>query len=174
MKHGKKRVVPIIFTIVILVVIIGLFVSFKQPLVVCSNRVKNEFDIVVLEELETTINNKKIESMILVKTIVLPDKYLKDKKYLDNIVETLEKSYAYLDKEKVTITKSDDRVVARVVVDKNETLILNNIKFSSKNDLVMSVNPNTKSSEVLTLRINDFYSEGEFKTRMNNKGYSCN
>lgn len=173
MKRGKNRVVPIIITVVVIVIIICLFATVKQPLVVCSRKTRDNLDIVLSEELEATIDGKKIESMILTKTIILPDKYLNDGESLDMIVESLKKSYRYLGEEKVVITKGDDRVIVRVVVQDDETIILNNIKFFDKNGLVMEINPNTKSSDVITLKVDDNYSEGELKTRMKNSGYSC-
>ena len=67
--------------------------------------------------------------MVLVKTIILPDEYLVDDTELDSIMFALEKSYQYLGDDKFTITKSEDRIIVRVEVEENETLILNNIEF---------------------------------------------
>ena len=60
-----------------------------------------------------------------------------------------------------------------IVVDDNETLILNNIKFTNVEDLQIKINANTKAKDVVTLKIKDSYTEGEFMTRMRNNGYSC-
>ena len=111
--------------------------------------------------------------MVLVKTIILPDEYLVDDNELDSIMFALEKSYQYLGTDKYTITKGKDRVTVKVEVEDNETLILNNIEFFDNDGLQMRINSNTKSSDVLTLKIDDDYSEGEFMTRLKNNGYSC-
>ena len=60
-----------------------------------------------------------------------------------------------------------------VVVEDEETIILNNIEFFDNEGLQMRINSNTKSSEVLTLSVDDNYSEGEFMTRLKNNGYHC-
>jgi hypothetical protein len=111
--------------------------------------------------------------MILVKTIILSDEYLVNDKELDSIMLAFEKSYRYLGDDKFTITKNKDRVVVRVEVEDSETIILNNIDFFDNDGLQMRINSNTKSSDVLTLKIDDDYNEGEFMTRLKNNGYSC-
>ena len=56
---------------------------------------------------------------------------------------------------------------------KKERIILNNIEFFDNDELQMKINSNTKSSDVVTLKINDKYTEGELMTRLKNNGYSC-
>ena len=173
MFSNKGKGLPIIITIFMIVVIIYLFATVEQPLVVCEKRNVNDLDIVVSEVLETTLDANEIRKMVLVKTIILPDKYLVDDSELSSIMFALEKSYQYLGDDKVTITKGKDRVTIRVEVEDDETLILNNIEFFDNDGLQMRINSNTKSSDVLTLKIDDNYSEGEFMTRLKNNGYSC-
>ena len=173
MFSNKGKGLPIIITIFMIVVIIYLFATVEQPLVVCEKRSKNDLDIVVSEVLETTLDSNEIRKMVLVKTIILPDEYLVDDTELDSIMFALEKSYQYLGDDKFTITKSEDRIIVRVEVEENETLILNNIEFFDNDGLQMRINSNTKSSDVLTLRIDDDYTEGEFMTRLKNNGYHC-
>lgn len=173
MFSNKGKVLPIIITVFMIVVIIYLFATVEQPLVVCEKRNVNDLDIVVSEVLETTLDGNEIRKMALVKTVILPDKYLVDDSELSSIMFALEKSYQYLGDDKVTITKGKDRVIARVEVEDDETLILNNIEFFDNDGLQMRINSNTKSSDVLTLKIDDDYSEGEFMTRLKNNGYSC-
>lgn len=172
MFSNKGKGLPIVITIFMIVIIIYLFATLEQPLVVCEKRSKNDLDIVVSEVLETTLDSNEIRKMVLVKTIILPDEYLGDNNQLDNIMFILDKSYEYLG-DKVTITKSKDRVVVKVVVEDEETIILNNIEFFDNEGLQMRINSNTKSSEVLTLSVDDNYSEGEFMTRLKNNGYHC-
>ena len=169
---SSKSRLPIIITVMLIAIIIYLFATVEQPLVVCEKKVKNDLDITVSERLETTLDSNEIRKMVLVKTIILPDEYLGDNDQLDNIMFILDKSYEYLG-DKVTITKSKDRVVVKVVVEDEETIILNNIEFFDNEGLQMRINSNTKSSEVLTLSVDDNYSEGEFMTRLKNNGYHC-
>ena len=169
---SSKSRLPIIITVMLIAIIIYLFATVEQPLVVCEKKVKNDLDITLSEVLETTLDSNEIRKMVLVKTIILPDEYLGDNNQLDNIMFILDKSYEYLG-DKVTITKSKDRVVVKVVVEDEETIILNNIEFFDNEGLQMRINSNTKSSEVLTLSVDDNYSEGEFMTRLINNGYHC-
>ena len=169
----KGKAFPIIITVIIIVIIIYLFVNVKQPLVVCDKTVKDELGITISENLETTLDGSKIKSMTLTKTIILPENYLEDDSYLESIMFALEKSYAYLEDAEVSITKTKDRVVSKIYIDDDETIILNNIQFFYNDELQIKINSNTKSSEVVTLRINDNYTEGELMTRLKNNGYSC-
>lgn len=85
----------------------------------------------------------------------------------------IENSYEYLPQKTVKITQDSDRIISRVVVDDDETIILNNIEFTNEDDLQIKINSNTKAQNVVTLSIGDSYSEGEFLTHMKNNGYSC-
>lgn len=173
MKRGKNRVLPMVIAVLVILIIIYLFATVKQPLVVCERKVTDDLGITITEELEVTINGSKIDKMILVKTIKLPEKYLDDNTYINSIMFTLEKSYAYLGEDKVTMTKSENKVSSRVEIDNNETVILNNIEFFDNGELQTRINSNTKSSEVVTLKVKDSYTEGELMTRLRNNGYSC-
>ena len=173
MKKGKNRVFPIVMTVLIIVIIIYLFATVKQPLVVCEKKTINDLGIAISEELEVTINGSEIDKMVLVKTIKLPEEYLKDDTYINSIMFTLEKSYDYLGDNKVSMSKTQNKVIARVEIDNDETIILNNIEFFDNDELQMKINSNTKSSDVVTLKINDKYTEGELMTRLKNNGYSC-
>lgn len=173
MKRGKTPIFPVVLTVVMIVIIIYLFVTVKQPLVVCEKRVVDDLGITISEQLDVTIDGNKIGKMELVKTIKLPDNYLEDDKYLNSLMFILENSYDYLDSKKVNVTKMKNSVSVRVEIDKDETIILNNIEFVDNGELQMRINSNTKSSEVVTLKIKDNYTEGELMTRMRNNGYSC-
>lgn len=173
MKRGKTPIFPVVLTVVMIVIIIYLFATVKQPLVVCEKRVVDDLGITISEQLDVAIDGNKIGKMELVKTIKLPDNYLEDDKYLNSLMFTLENSYDYLDSKKVNVTKMKNSVSVRVEIDKDETIILNNIEFVDNGELQMRINSNTKSSEVVTLKIRDNYTEGELMTRMRNNGYSC-
>lgn len=173
MKRGKNRVFPIVLTVVMIIIIIYLFATVKQPLVVCDKRVVDDLGITINEELEVTMDGNKIGKMVLVKTIKLPEEYLKDDTYINGVMFTLENSYAYLNKHNVSVNKTKNSVTARVEIEDNEVIILNNIEFIDNGDLQMKINSNTKSSDVVTLKIKDNYTEGELMARLRNNGYSC-
>jgi len=173
MFSNKGKSLPIIITVMLIIIIIYLFATVEQPLVVCERKVTNDLDITVSEVLETTLDGKEITKMELVKTVVLPDKYLVDNSELDSIMFALEKSYKYLGEDKVSVTKGKKSVIVKVVIEDDETIILNNLEFFDNNGLQMRINSNTRSSDVLTLRVKDRYTEGEFMTRLKNNGYSC-
>ena len=112
--------------------------------------------------------------MDLTKIIVLPSNYLEDDIHLNSIKFSLKKHYEYLDKDVVNYSVKDDRIVVNVLVDEDETIVLNNIEFFENDDkLEMKINSNTRSSDVVTLSVGDKYTEGEFITRMKNNGYVC-
>lgn len=173
MRSNKSKVFPIIITVLIIVIIIYLFATIKQPYVECRKISTDDLGIRIEEKLNTSLDGNKIAKMELVKTIILPDEYLDDDTYLDSIRYSLKKSYEYLGEGKVTFSQLDDRIIAKVVIEDRETVILNNIEFLEVNGLQIKINSNTKSSGVVTLKVGDNYTEGELKTRMKNNGYVC-
>lgn len=169
----KNMIIPSIVTVLMLVVIIYLFASIKQPYVECSKRTTDSFGIVVNENLVITLSNNKISKMHVTKKIILPAKYLNDDSYLEEIKQALIKSYSYLSSDVVTISRGTNYLLVDINTLKDETIILNNISFINADGLQIKINPNTKSSEVVTLKIKDKYTEGEVMTKMKNSGYVC-
>lgn len=170
----KGKIFPMILTIILIVIIIYLFANIKQPYVECSKKTTNDLGIQILENIQVNLEGNDIEKMDLTKTIILPQTYLKtDNKYLDSINFVMKNSYEYLPKKAVAITQESDRIIAHIVVDDDETLILNNIEFTNEDDLQIKINANTKAKDVVTLTIGDSYTEGEFMTHMKNNGYTC-
>ena len=170
----KSRVFPIIITISLIVIIIYLFANIKQPYVECSKETTNELGIQVLENIQVNLDSNSIEKMDLTKTIILPEQYINEENnYLNSMRFIIENSYEYLPQKTVKITQDSDRIISRVVVDDDETIILNNIEFTIEDDLQIKINSNTKAQNVVTLSIGDSYTEGEFLTHMKNNGYSC-
>ena len=129
--------------------------------------------ITIKEELKTELDSNKISKMTSSKTIILPDKYLSDDKYLEAVKFAIKKSYEYLDDTDVKVTSGDNYILVTINASNKETLILNNIEFYENNGLQIKINPNTKSSDVVTLSIKDKYTEGELMTHMKNNGYTC-
>lgn len=170
----KSKIFPIIITVLLIVIIIYLFATVKQPYVECSKDTTNQLDIEIKEELKTNLDGNRISKIELTKIIILPEKYLSNnKKYLKTIKESLKVSYAYLGKNKVKFTEESNKIIMNIVIDKDETVILNNIEFVDNDDLQIKINSNTKSSDVVTLKISDKYTEGELMTHLKNNGYSC-
>ena len=170
----QGRIFPIIVTVLLISIIIYLFATIKQPYVECSKTQTTEQGIQIVENLKVALSNNNIQKMDLTKTIILPgNETEKENSYLDSIKFAIENSYEYLPKKAVKITQDSDRVMANVVVDNNETLILNNIEFTGEEELPIKINANTKAKDVVTLKIKDAYTEGEFMTHMRNNGYSC-
>lgn len=170
----KSRVFPIIITISLIVIIIYLFANIKQPYVECSKETTNELGIQVLENIQVNLDSNSIEKMDLTKTIILPEQYINEENnYLNSMRFIIENSYEYLPQKTVKITQDSDRIISHVVVDDDETIILNNIEFTNEDDLQIKINSNTKALNVVTLSIGDSYTEGEFLTHMKNNGYSC-
>ena len=169
----KNMIIPSIVTVLMLVVIIYLFASIKQPYVECSKRTTDNLGIVVNENLVITLSNNKISKMRVTKKIILPAKYLNDDSYLEEIKQALIKSYSYLSSDVVTISRGTNYLLVDINTLKDETIILNNISFIDMGGLQIKINPNTKSSEVVTLKIKDKYTEGEVMTKMKNSGYVC-
>lgn len=173
MSYKKSKFSPVIITILVIIIVIYLFATLEQTEVNCSKRTTDALGITIVEDLNTSLDGKKINGLKLKRTIILPEQYLNDTKYLDYIEYTIKKSYAYLGKNKVKISKLTDRIVVYVELNDNETIILDNIDFIYGDDLIIKINPNTKSSDVVTLKVNDNYTQGELITHMKNNGYKC-
>ena len=174
MTSNKSKFFPVMVTVIILFIVIFLFANLKQSNVTCTKKSTNDLDIAIVESLDAQLDGSKIGELKLTKTIILPDKYLTDdEKYLEYIQSSIQKSYAYLGKGKVKFSKLTDRLIVYIEVNNGETLILNNITFTDDNDLTIKINPNTKSSEVVTLKVFENYTEGELMTHLKNNGYSC-
>ncbi len=172
MFQKKGKFLPIVITVLIIAIIIYLFATAKQPLVACNRKIKDDLGITVSEKLEATIDGSHISGMVLVKTISLPEKFLDNDSKLNSVMFSLEKAYKYLG-DKVSINKTGTSVIVKIDIDDDETIILNNIEFFYNDGLEMKINSNTKSSEVITLKVGDNYTEGELMARLKNNGYSC-
>lgn len=172
MENSTGRAFPIVLTFIIIVIIVYLFTTIKQPYVECSKSITDDYDIVVKENIVTTFGGNNINEMKVTKTIILPEKYAKEK-YINSIKFSLEKSLDYLSSKSVQYEVFNNKVNVRIIVNKNETIILNNIEFIENDGLQVKINSNTKSSDVITLKVGDNYTQGELMTRLKNNGYVC-
>ena len=172
MSTRKNMALPVVLTFIIIVIIIYLFATIKQTEVSCEKTQTFDSNIRLTENVVTVMDGKKIDKISIKKTIVLPEKYLKDDHYLKGIKSALENTLEYLG-DSVKYTMGDDRITINIEVSKNEVVLLNNIDFIVTDDLQIKIDSNTKSSRVVTLAVGDNYTEGELMKRLKNNGYSC-
>ena len=168
---SKNRILPIVLTLIILVIIVCFFINIKQPVVECEKTMTTDSKVAIEENLTVMFSRDKIAKMELIKTIILPDKYQNDETK-DYIKERVEKAYKYLDNKK-SITVSNNSIIIKVNVSDDEIILLNNIDFYEDPILQIKIDSNTKSSNVITLKVKDKYTEGEFMTRLKKNGYVC-
>lgn len=172
MESRKSMRLPVIITFIIIAIIVYLFATIKQTEVTCVKNNLYDDEVRLNEEVTAVIDGKKIDSLNIVKTIILPDKYTTNDKHLNSIKYALEETLEYLgDKAKVTI--NGNKVIVNINVKKNEVILLNNISFIVNDDLEVEIDANTKSSNVVTLSVGDNYTDGEFMKRLKNNGYTC-
>jgi hypothetical protein len=163
---------PVIITLIILVIVIYLFATIKQTEVVCDKTVYFDSDIRLTERVVSVTDGKKISSLEVTKTIVLPEEFTKDDSELNSIKYALENTLSYLG-DKVKYTIADDRLIVKIKVDKNEVVLLDNIEFTVNETIEVKINSNTKSSDVIALAVGDSYTDGELMMRLKNNGYTC-
>lgn len=171
MSTRKSMTLPIIITLIMIVIIIYLFATIKQTQVICEKVKTFDSDIRLEERIVSTLDGKSIRGISVTKTIILPDKYAKDK-YLNSIKFSLEKTLSYLD-DKVKYTVDGNKLVVKIDVNKNEIVLLDNINFIDNGNLEIEVDSNTKSSDVVTLTVGDNYTDGELMKSLKNRGYTC-
>ena len=171
MATRKNMTFPIIIALIFIVIIIYLFATIKQTEVSCVKTRTYDGEVRLTEDLVAIMDGKEIKGMHLEKAIVLPDKF-SDDKHLKAIRNALDNTLEYLGN-KVKYTVGDNKIVVKIDVDNNQLILLNNIDFNANEDLIIKINSNTKSSDVITLAVGDNYTEGELMKRLKNNGYSC-
>ena len=169
MNARKSMKLPIIITFIIIGIIVFLFARIKQTEVVCEKTYNFDSGISLKEKVVATLDGKEINKLNVTKTILLPEKYIKDENYIEDIKNNLDRTLSYLG-ENVSYSFLDDRIVVEISVNKNEVVLLKNISFENKK---IVINSNTKSSDVVTLAVGDDYTDGEFMKILKGYGYSC-
>lgn len=169
MNARKSMKLPIIITFIIIGIIVFLFARIKQTEVVCEKTYNFDSGISLKEKVVATLDGKEINKLNVTKTILLPEKYIKDENYIEDIKNNLDRTLSYLG-ENVSYSFLDDRIVVEISVNKNEVVLLKNISFENKK---IAINSNTKSSDVVTLAVGDDYTDGEFMKTLKGYGYSC-
>ena len=171
MSTRKSMTFPIIIALIFIVIVISLFASIKQTEVICSNTTSFDSGIKLDEKVVAEIDGKKISRLEVTKTIYLTDKY-KNEDSISEIKESLDRTLSYLG-DKVKYNISEDKIIVTINVNKNEIILLDNIDFSLNNNSFIHINSNTKSSDVITLKVGDAYTDGEFMQKMKSMGYAC-
>lgn len=169
MSNRKSMKLPVIITFIIIAVIVFLFTRIKQTEVVCEKTYNFDSGISLNEKVVATLDGKEINKLDVTKTIMLPEKYIKDENYVNDIKDSLDRTLSYLG-DNVNYSILDDRIIVEISVKTNEIVLLKNIKFEDKKIVIDS---NTKSSEVVTLAVGDDYTDGEFMKTLKGLGYSC-
>ena len=169
MTRTRNYTPVVIISFIILIIIIYLFMSFKQESITCFSTTTYD-DVVVTENLVANFSGSSISSMTLTKKIVLDEKYA-DTEHINAIVNALDSTLSYL--EDVSYSTTSNSVTVTINTTGKDILLLKNIEFISNNDLEIKINTNTKSRDVIALKVGDNYTEGELMTRMKNNGYSC-
>ena len=171
MRGRKNRTIPVVITLIVIIIIVSFFANIKQTEIVCEKAKKFDKDVLLEEQIVTKIDGKKVNQLLITKTIILPPKY-SGEEYLNKIKKALDRTLEYLGN-KVKYRINENRITIDIDVSKNETVLLDNISFVFDNDLEIVIDSNTKSEDVITLAIGDNYTDGEFKQYMKSKGYNC-
>ncbi|MBR2998030.1 MAG: hypothetical protein IKF37_03000 [Bacilli bacterium] len=171
MSSRKSKTFPVIITFIFIVIIVYLFANLKQSQVTCEKTKSFDQDIRIKEELVAGTDGKKVNSINLKKTIILPEKYA-DQTHFNSIKFALEKTLDYLG-DNVKYSFNDNKIIIKINVNKNEIVLLDNIEFFVNNDLQIKINSNTKSSEIIALSVGDNYTDGELMKHFKNRGYTC-
>ena len=169
MKKGK--VLPIIFTIIFIVIVISLFVNVKQTVVTCQSTGIDSLGVKYSDKIITTFDNNKIGDIDLLRNFVIPDKYPLDQ-YMDSIMKEIHRNFDYLGNN-ISIVRDNQKLTFKIHVMKKETIILKNVSFRDDGNFHIVINPNTKSSDVVTLRVGDSYSNFEYVSMMKANSYTC-
>ena len=172
MSTRKSMTFPIILALIFIMIVIYLFATIQQSQVTCQKTKTFDGDIRLIEDIVAVTDGKEIDSMSIVKTIILPEKYTQDDVHLKSIQYALDNTLEYLGKN-VKYSFGEDRVIVKINVQKDEIVLLNNIDFLVNDDIQVKINSNTKSSDVITLSVGDNYTDGELMTRLKNNGYTC-
>lgn len=167
----KNMFTGFIISIIIILIVFYLIANIKQPYVECRVNNTDDLGINYNEVVKSQFSSKSISKIEVVRIISLPDKYY-DKANLNAIVFSLKRAYKYLGDD-VKISINDNKVIMKINTTKNKPIIFNNMEFSYTDSLGININTNTKSSDVVNLKVGDKYSEGEYMVLMKNYGYRC-
>lgn len=171
---GNKKIrLPIIITFIFICIIVYLFTNIKQSKVICEKSETFDSDIKVDETIVSIIDGKKISSLFVRKKITLPDKFSRNEENFNLVKNSLKHTLDYLGND-VTYSFNENSVIVNIEASHNELILLDNIElFDNNGELSIAVDPNTKSSNVVTLKVGDNYTDGELKKKFKNNEYYC-
>ena len=173
MTTRKSMKLPIVITFLFICIIVYLFMNIKQTVVECEKVSTFDSDIKLTETITANLDGKKITALSVRKNVSIPDKYNKKEATLLAIKNSLEYTTEYLE-DRASCVITGNHVIADIEVSNNELVLLDNISFVDNNgEISVSINTNTKSSDVIALKVGDNYTDGEFMMYLKNKGYSC-
>lgn len=167
----KSMKLPVVLTFVVIVVMVFLFVNFKQTEIVCEKSTLYDSEVKLIEDVVVTLDGKNITGLNVTKKIVLPDKYNSNSK-VEEIEYYLDNTLSYLGS-RVSYTRTDYGLMVNIKISDNKLVLLDNISFSDNGDLEINIDSNIKSSNVVVLSVGDNYTDGELMKRLKNSGYSC-
>ena len=168
----KSMKLPIAITIIMIIIIIYLFVTLQQDKVTCEKTTTYDNGVSLTENITSVIDNNSISNLHVVKKITLPDKLLSDDTYKNSVKYSLENTLDYLGK-KVKYNTTSNSVIVTIDVSKNEVVLIDNIDFNSDDELGIDIDTSTFSGDVITLKVGDKYSTGEFMKKLKNNSYTC-
>ena len=168
----NKKTFGLIIVSIIIIVVIYLFINIKQENVECIKSTTDELNINIVETLDLSIRNNIIDKMELYKQIILPNN-LNNQKNLDMIQEKLKYYNEYLGENNIKFRTKDNSITLVSSVKDKEILLLDNIDFENKGELIMNINPNTTDDSIIRINNKDKYDSSEFMIYMKDKGYKC-
>lgn len=173
MNTRKSMKLPIIITFLFICIIVYLFMNIKQTVVVCEKGTTYDSDIALKETVTAHLDGKKINSLSVIKRVTLPEKMNHKEQNLVGIKNSLEYTVEYLGKN-ASCFVTGDYVINTIDVSNNELILLDNISFfDNDGEIIVNIDTNTKSSNVIALKVGDSYTAGEFMMSLKNKGYAC-
>ena len=171
MTSRKSITIPIVLTLIMIIIMVYFFANIRQTEVICSKYQVFSNDIHLNERIISKMDGKEITDITVKKEITLPEKYANDES-INTIYQRLNKTLEYLGKQ-VEYAFDKNQITVTIETSKEEIILLDNISFPSSNNPEIKVNSNTKSNEVIPLKVGDAYTEGEFMKYMRSKGYNC-
>ncbi len=169
---SKNIFFPALITVIIIIIIIYLFINIEQPYYTCTKNT-NTKNVLVSDTIKIGLQNNKIKEINLNKIITVKEDYLsKNDGYPNAILFTAETAYEYLDKDIYIINKNNNSVDINIEATDDEVLIINNLEFND-NNAEIEINTNTKSNDVVVLKVGDTYIESDLVKYLKNNGYTC-
>ena len=173
MTTRKSMKLPVVITFLFICIIVYLFMNLKQTVVICEKTTTFDSDIKLVETVVSDMDGKKITSINVTKKITIPERYNRLDQTLKGIKNSLDYTTEYLG-DKATCVISGNSVILDITVSSNELVLLDNISFvDNEGELGIQIDTNTKSSEVVALKVGDAYTDGELMMHLKNNGYSC-